>query len=257
MEREKTEMAVPFAIISDIHANLEALQAVLADIDARHIDTIVCLGDVVGYGANPVECWQLVEAKCDLIIMGNHDQALTTMDMPHFHPRAKTAIEWTRRQVMRQPDGQDILESIENLPDSLRESSRFFVHGSPAGVTLDYLLPIDAFDRTRMRHEFAQVDCYAFNGHSHIPGVIESGSAFHTPEMLEDSCYRFISRKAIINVGSVGQPRDNDPRACYVTVEEECLYYHRIAYDIEMTMQKIFDTKTLDPFLGRRLLVGR
>lgn len=251
------EPTAPFAIISDIHSNLEALREVLDDIASRGISRIVCLGDVVGYGPNPVECWRMVDEVCELIIKGNHDQALTTMDMPHFHLRAKTAIEWTRSRIMRENDGRAILEAIESLPESRREGNHFYVHGSPAGVTLDYLLPTDAFDRPRMRHEFAQVDSYAFNGHSHIPGVVEMGSAFHTPEMLEGGVYPLTHHKAIINVGSVGQPRDNDSRACYVTVEVDRVCYHRIDYDIETTMEKILDTKALDPFLGRRLLLGR
>ncbi len=256
MRRAEPDTGPPFAIISDIHSNLGALQAVLADIEARNIKDIVCLGDVIGYGPDPLECWRLVSEKCRIIIRGNHDQAIGTVDMVRFHPRARTAIEWTRKRLLAEPDGQGIIDAIANLPRTAQDGNRLYVHGSPAGPTMDYLLPGDAFDRHRMAEEFAKVEVYAFNGHTHIPGVIERGGRFMPPEAMGKSSYLMTGRQAIANVGSVGQPRDGNPRACYVTIESGMMNYHRIEYDAEDVCGRILAIPELDPFLGRRLLAG-
>jgi diadenosine tetraphosphatase ApaH/serine/threonine PP2A family protein phosphatase len=246
----------PLAIISDIHSNLPALRAVLADIEARGIERVVCLGDVVGYGPDPVECWRIVSELCPVIIRGNHDQALNPREMARFHPRARKAIEWTRRRLEQEGDGQAIIDALINLPRSAREENMLFVHGSPSNPTMEYLLPGDAYDRQRMQREFEDVDVLAFNGHSHIPGVIERGSRFVPPEALGDASYRIYGRQVIINVGSVGQPRDGNPKACYLTVVDGIASYHRIAYDAESVCKRILAIPDLDPFLGQRLLAG-
>lgn len=247
---------VPTAIISDIHANLDALEAVLADIRARDIKRVLCLGDVIGYGANPVECWRLVNETCDIIIRGNHDQALGSRDMPRFHPRARRAIEWTRRRMEEEQDGREMIEAIANLPRSAQEGSRLYVHGSPAGPTMDYLLPSDAYDRRRMEQEFAVMDTYAFNGHTHIPGSLEKGGRFMPPEALAHASYKLSGKPVIINVGSVGQPRDGNPHACYLSLIDGVATHHRVAYDAAAACKKILAIPELDPFLGQRLLAG-
>ncbi len=253
---EEAGSEAPFAIISDLHSNLAALEAVLADISGRGIKRIVCLGDVVGYGPDPAECWRLVSELCDIIILGNHDLALGTREMARFHPRARNAIEWTRKRLETEPDGAAIIEALLNLPRTAKEGKRLYVHGSPAGPTMDYLLPGDAFDKRRMEREFSLVEHYAFNGHSHIPGVIERGTRFYPPEALEGMSYRLSGRQAIINVGSVGQPRDGNPKACYVTIENGVVTHRRIAYDAESVCARILAIPELDPFLGQRLLAG-
>jgi Predicted phosphoesterase len=246
----------PFAIISDIHANLPALEAVLADIEGRGIDRIVCLGDVIGYGPDPAECWRLILDRCRIIIRGNHDQALGDREMSRFHPRARNAIEWTRKRLLAEPDGDAIVDAIVNLPRTAREGRFLYVHGSPYGPTMDYLLPGDSFDRQRMAREFSQVDLYAFNGHSHIPGVIVKGTRFMPPEALEGESCKLMGRQAIVNVGSVGQPRDGNPKSCYVTIDGGAVHYHRVEYDAESVCERILRIPELDPFLGRRLLAG-
>lgn len=256
VRKEEPIVLPPFAIISDIHANLPALQAVMDDISARGISRIVCLGDVVGYGPDPAECWRLVKEKCAVIIRGNHDHALGSGDMKRFHPRARNAIDWTRKHLLEQPDGQEIIDAIANLPFSINEGDFLYVHGSPTGPTMDYLLPGDSFDRQRMGREFALVDRYAFNGHSHIPGVIERGLRFMPPEALVGYQYKLGPKQAIINIGSVGQPRDGNPKACYITLEDGIVHYHRISYDMEGVCRRIMAIPELDPFLGQRLLAG-
>ncbi len=246
----------PLAFISDIHSNLIALQAVLADIKKRGIEHIVCLGDVVGYGANPAECWQLVNDSCYTIIRGNHDQALGNVNMSRFHPRARGAIEWTRKRLLQEKNGERIIEDIANLPRLAREKDRLYVHGSPAGPTMDYLLPGDAFDRPRMVREFEAMNLYAFNGHTHIPGVVEQDGRFMPPEALTREEYVLHGQPAILNVGSVGQPRDGNPRACYLTLIDNVARYHRVLYDVEEACERILSIPDLDPFLGRRLLAG-
>lgn len=256
MQRVEEPSGPPFALISDIHSNATALRAVLADIESRGIDRIVCLGDIIGYGPDPLECWRLVTEKCHIVIRGNHDQALGMAEMPRFHPRAKSALDWTRKKLLEEEDGQAIVDAIANLPRTASEGNRLYVHGSPAGPTMDYLLPGDAYDKMRMTAEFAKVEVYAFNGHTHIPGVVERGNRFMPPEALAGGRYFMSGRQAIINVGSVGQPRDGNPRSCYVTIESGLAQYHRVEYDAEAVCERILAIPDLDPFLGRRLLAG-
>lgn len=250
------ESMVPLAIISDIHANLPALQAVMDDIAQRGIERIICLGDVIGYGPDPAECWRLVSEKCEFTILGNHDYALSSGDMSRFHPRARKAIVWTHKKLLTEPDGADIIQAIRTLPRTVSDGEHLFVHGCPTDPTMEYLLPGDSFDVKRMHREFALVDHFAFNGHSHIPGVIQRGMRFLPPEAMTRYAYPLKGKQAIINVGSVGQPRDGNPKSCYVTIEDGELCYRRVEYDVENTCQRITAISELDPFLGQRLLVG-
>lgn len=244
------------AVISDIHANLPALRATLDDIASRGIGRVICLGDVVGYGPDPVACWRLVSERCELVIRGNHDQALGTRDMSRFHPRAKNALEWTRKRVLEEKDGEEIIASIANLPTCATDGDFLYVHGSPTGPTMDYLLPGDSYDRRRMAREFAAMGLYAFNGHTHIPGVIARDMRFMPPEALEGYSARLHGRQLIVNVGSVGQPRDGNPYSCYATVTDDAVRYRRVRYDAGEVCGRIMSIPELDPFLGQRLLAG-
>lgn len=248
--------APPTAIISDIHSNLPALLAVLDDIASRGIDRIVCLGDIVGYGPNPVECWRLVSEKCRVVIRGNHDQALDMQPRGNFHPRAAKAIAWTHRRILIENGGHRMLRDLATLPVSATEGQFLYVHGSPTGPTMSYLLPGDSFDRHRMKEEFARMGTYAVCGHTHIPGVIVRGSHFMPPEALDKFSLALMGRQTIINVGSVGQPRDGNPKSSYATVENNVVHFHRVAYDAERVCRDILEIKELDPFLGQRLLAG-
>ncbi len=254
--RETPEPRQPMAIISDIHGNLPALRATLDDIESRGIGQVVCLGDVIGYGPDPVECWRLASEKCGLVIRGNHDHALGTREMSRFHPRAKTAMEWTRKRILEEKDGEEIILAISHLPQCATDQDFLYVHGSPAGPTMDYLLPGDSYDRERMAREFAEMDVYAFNGHTHIPGVIARNMRFMPPEALEGYAVRLEGRQMIINVGSVGQPRDGNPYSCYATVIDNVARYRRVRYDANEVCERILAIPELDPFLGRRLLAG-
>ncbi len=257
--RSRGTLQPPFALISDIHSNLPALDAVLRDIESRGIERVVCLGDIVGYGPDPYACWQLVRARCSIMIRGNHDQALGAEDLGNFHPRARSAIQWTRDQLLDAEFGPQIIKTLINLPRSARVGKYLFVHGSPVGPTMEYLLPGDSYDKPLMAREFARVPAggVAFNGHTHIPGVIIKGSRFLPPEALSGEKIELLGRQAIINVGSVGQPRDGNPLSCYATVDMgDVVTFHRVEYDAESVCKRILAIKDLDPFLGQRLLAG-
>jgi predicted phosphodiesterase len=251
------------AIISDIHSNLEALQAVLKDIEKQKPDEIYCLGDVVGYGPNPRECLDLV-MRCKVVLLGNHDQG-AMYDPDGFNPPAERAIFWTRAQLeMGGDDPQAKLrrwEFLNERPRSHRENGLLFVHGSARNPLNEYVFPEDIYNQRKMERIFALVDHYCFQGHTHVPGVFteqlpEDLYQFQGPADL-DYVYRLDDRKTLCNVGSVGQPRDNDPRACYVLFDGETIRFRRVEYDIETTIKKIYAVPELENFLGDRLRDGR
>ena len=246
------------AIISDIHGNLEALEAVLADIDTRGVEDVYCLGDVIGYGPNPRECIDLVMKRCELCILGNHDQA-ALFDPEGFNQSAERAVFWTRAQFESgDPQGNERRwEFLGELPRMKREEEILYVHGSARNPLNEYVFPEDIYNQRKMDRIFALVDNYCFQGHTHIPGVFTlSDNGFRSPSELGGG-YEFGEDKALVNVGSVGQPRDGDPRACYVTLDGNEVRYHRVAYDFDVTAEKIYPIPELDNFLGDRLRDGR
>ena len=268
-------MPTSFAIISDIHGNLEALQAVLADVDRRGITEVYCLGDVVGYGASPKECLDLVIERTTATLCGNHDQAVF-YEPTSFNISAERAAYWTR-QILEEEDNKALRdrrwEVLCRLPFRYEAHGLLLVHGSPRRPVNEYLFAEDVytnpakilanFERLEPRHKTCMV------GHTHVPGVFLDDPYFDPPaELPEANHYRITEdEKAIINVGSVGQPRDHDVRSSYVVVtvpdsvpkdgyraEVEFL---RIEYDIEKAVKKVFAVPDLDDFLGTRLLDGR
>jgi predicted phosphodiesterase len=251
------------AIISDIHGNLEALQAVLADIDKQSVDAIYCLGDIVGYGPNPRECLDLVR-RCQLVLLGNHDQG-ALFDPEGFNPPAERAIFWTRAQL---ENGDDNLERrndrwnfLAERPRTHREDGLLFVHGSARNPLNEYVFPEDVYNHRKMDRIFALVERNCFQGHTHVPGVFteslpEDLYQFRGPDELGYT-YKFNGKKTLVNVGSVGQPRDGDWRACYVLLDGDKLTYRRLEYDIDTTVKKIYAVPDLDNFLGDRLREGR
>ncbi|MBY0229379.1 MAG: metallophosphatase family protein [Gemmataceae bacterium] len=252
------------AIISDIHSNLEALQAVLKDIERQGVSEIYCLGDVVGYGPNPRECVDLVMARCKMVLLGNHDQG-AMFDPEGFNTPAERAIFWTRDVLEKSPEPRPAREKrwefLAERPRFHKEGDRLFVHGSARNPLNEYVFPEDIYNQRKMERIFALVERLCFQGHTHVPGVfIEQAPddlyAFHTPEEL-DYKHVFDHRKTLVNVGSVGQPRDGDPRACYVLLDGDNLRYCRVEYDIAATVKKIYDVPELENFLGDRLREGR
>jgi predicted phosphodiesterase len=246
------------AIISDIHSNYEGLQAVLADIKSQGVSTVYCLGDIIGYGPNPREC---IDGVLDLplVLLGNHDQG-ALFDPEGFNPGAMRAILWTREQLEEPiPDRarqERRWEFLAERPRIHREDSVTYVHGSVRNPLNEYVFPEDIYNQRKMERIFAQVEKYCFQGHTHVPGVFTESMQFYSPEEL-DYVYELDGRKCLVNVGSVGQPRDGDSRACYVLFDGKTIRFRRVPYDVETTVKKIYDIDDLDNFLGDRLRDGR
>lgn len=249
------------ALISDIHGNYEALTAVMTDIQSQRIDRVVCLGDIVGYGPNPCQCLDVVMSKCDLTILGNHDQA-ALFDPEGFNPVALRAIYWTRDELDRGPGSprniNERWDFLSELPRAQAEGDILYVHGSPRDATNEYVFPETIYDQGRMKLLFDRVVRLAFQGHTHMPGIFTTDGEFITPEDC-DHLFPISEEKLMINVGSVGQPRDEDPRSCYAILDnsKHQLEYRRVEYDIETTVQKIYSVPDLDNMLGDRLRGGR
>jgi len=250
------------ALISDIHANLAALQVVLEDIRQQGVSKIYCLGDIVGYGPDPRECLDHVIENCQMTILGNHDQA-ALFDPDGFNPVALQAIYWTRNELERSNGNANRVDQrwdfLGELPRSLNEGNFLYVHGSPREPTNEYVFPEDVYNQRKMDALFDRIERYCFQGHTHIPGVFTGSGEFITPEECNFQ-FRLTDEKAMFNVGSVGQPRDSDPRACYVIVHEDgepFVEFRRVEYAIDTTVEKIYSISSLDNMLGDRLRSGR
>ncbi len=253
------------AIISDIHANYDALEAVLRRIDALGAERIICLGDIVGYGPEPVRCVDAVRERCEVVLCGNHDYALV-YGAEEFNPIARASIEHHRHMLM--PPADDPPESderrrwefLKNLPHRYVEGEYLFVHASPRSPIVEYLRRIDVLLQLdeKLRQNFREVERICFIGHTHRAGVITSEMEFLEPEQFPEGFKPDFHQKAIVNVGSIGQPRDRNSRACFATLEEDGLVrWHRVEYDVEAVARKIMATPGMDPSLAERLLEGR
>lgn len=230
------------AILSDIHANLEALTVALRNIEEEKPDTIVCLGDIVGYGANPNECVDLVRTHCDVVLLGNHDAALVTPSLvTYFNSLARTAIHWTSHIIQA-----EAIDWLRSLPLTAQLGEILFVHASPTHPEAwEYI--VDRNDALQHFPSFHEQLCFV--GHSHIPGI-------YSPNGEETVLQR--TKRYIINVGSIGQPRDHDPRLSYGILDSEAWTYHhvRLRYSIETAAKKILDAG-LPAALAYRLFEGR
>jgi len=238
------------AVISDIHGNLEALEQVLKAIDEAGVDRIFCLGDVVGYGPDPGPCVERVAERCVKAVAGNHEYAvLGRINTDYFNPLARQATHWTR-DVLSEAQK----EQIGAYPLTHVEGPCTFVHG-----TLD---APDLFDYIQTSYEaHLSLECLetrvCFIGHSHVPIVFlqREGAIEFTTDPIVDlrPC-----EKSIVNVGSVGQPRDGNPDACFVLydLETEQAEVRRVPYDLATTQSKII-AAGLPEFLAERLATGR
>ena len=244
------------ALISDIHGNLEALEAVLADIKKKGITEIFCLGDIIGYGPNPRECIDRV-MSCQMCLLGNHDQG-ALFDPEGFNPGAERAIFWTREQLEKgDPAGNEKRwEFLGELPRQQRDGDFLYVHGSARNPLNEYVFPEDIYNQRKMERIFALVPMYCFQGHTHVPGVFTESLKFFRPEDL-DFKYDLAAEKVLVNVGSVGQPRNGDWRSSYVILDGKQVQFQRVEYEIDTTVKKIYDIPDLDNFLGDRLRDGR
>lgn len=250
-----------FAVISDLHSNIEALTAVFADIDAKKIETVYCLGDVVGYGPDPEPCIDLVRERCAWCIRGNHDDALFG-NPDRFNPYARGAINWTKDRIKPRRFFPSKLSTerwgwMQAMITEKRIGEFYFVHGSPRDHVNEYIYQEDVFFNAdgKLRAIFAVIDKALFVGHTHMPVIISNSLKTFVPN---DKSNEFVlgDGKYIVNVGSVGQPRDRDIRSCWVEVDGQVVRYHRVSYEVNKVVQKIKSEPALDPVLGTRLLEG-
>jgi len=243
---------VRYAVFSDVHANIEALEAVLADAGRRAPDAYLCLGDVVGYGPDPNECVDRVRRLGAMAIAGNHDRgAVGGLDLAAFSPLARAAIEWTAGELTEENRA-----FLAALPDRFESPAFVAVHGSPREPIEEYIL-----DLPTALAVFAGTDFrVCLVGHSHLPGVFVLGPDGHikAQDLRPDAPVRLAgTSRYIVNAGSVGQPRDGDPRAAYLMFDDKgaSVTLHRIGYPIAATQAKM-TARGLPPMLSRRLASG-
>lgn len=248
------------AIISDIHGNLEALEAVLAHIRSLgDVEEVYCLGDIIGYGPNPCECLDLVIENCKVCLLGNHDQG-ALFDPEGFNSGAERAIFWTRDQLEKPgADSNQVnrrWDFLGALPRVHRNDPWLYVHGSPRNPVNEYVFPEDIYQQKKMEKLFSLIPGGCFQGHTHVPGIFTESRTFMTPDEVNYT-YNVGDQKFMINVGSVGQPRDGDNRPCYVVQNDKSVTFHRVDYDFNTTAEKIYNVPDLDDFLGDRIKQGR
>lgn len=239
------------AIISDIHSNIEALTEVLRAADQHKVDRIVSLGDVVGYGASPNECCELVRSVTEVTLLGNHDAAVAgRMDYSFYYDAARHALDWSANVLT-----DENIDWLKSLPYTYRIGEVGFSHGSPIDPkAYEYIFALEQA-RELMPH-VADLPEVTFIGHSHLCKAFAIGNG----EVNDVVAQKFGVRrgyKYIISVGSVGQPRDYDNRACFVVHDTDArtVEYVRVEYDIETSAQKIFDADLALNF-GKRLFLG-
>jgi len=240
-----------YGIISDIHSNLEALLAVLAALSKERIDSYICIGDIVGYGADPYACINEIKKLDAFTVLGNHDAGcIERINFSEFNDNARNAVIWTKNILSASHK-----EYLGSLPYVLNGNKKLF------SITHGTLIEPDnfnyMFDTYQAQMSFGKLDAQIlFVGHSHVPGVYEKRD--------EDLRYYYYERikisrrsKYIVNAGSVGQPRDGDPRASYVILDDENLMLDikRVPYDFRSAQGKILKAG-LPPFLAHRLEKG-
>lgn len=247
------------AIVSDIHSNIEALTAVMKDIDRNRVSKIFCLGDLIGYGPNPNECIDIARRNFEFVIKGNHDQAVGWKIPKVFKETAAHAAFWTRTRVKpklaKNMGGQQKRWNfIRKMPKTQEHGLWLMAHGTPWS-NLDYVY--EEFEAAQVFDTRGLDFGVCFLGHTHIPGIFMlDDEVVHYADVQDGIRYKINSQRTIINVGSVGQPRDGDPRACWVLADSDGNFcFRRVEYDIERTAEKIYRTD-LDPGLGERLFDG-
>lgn len=234
------------AVFSDIHSNIEALNCVLEKISFENVDEIVCCGDIVGYGPEPNECIEKIKRLKNLkIVAGNHDRAsIGLFDINWFNDNAKAAVLWTSSQLAEYNKN-----FLRELSEKIIKNDSTLVHGSPREPINEYLIkPSDMQENLKF---FETQIC--FIGHTHRPFIytVENGITG-----LSANATLQITFKSIINVGSVGQPRDGDNRACFLILEDNKITFHRVEYDIEKVQNKMREKFLPEP-LVTRLLYGK
>ena len=240
-----------YAFFSDVHSNEEALRIVLKDFQAEKVDKIFFLGDAVGYGPNPNECLALINEIAEECLMGNHDYAaLGLIETNVFNLYARESMNWTLGHLTEKS-----LEIMSNFSLDFRFDNFFLVHSTPEEPTAwDYILDLDEAEKN-FGHFTRQI---CLIGHSHIPAIIKKYKDRHCTVHLENSIYIEEGFRYVINVGSVGQPRDGINQSCYLIYDtkEKLATLKRIPYNIKKTQQKMKKVG-LPQYLIERIGLGR
>ncbi|OGX43793.1 MAG: hypothetical protein A3G38_04330 [Omnitrophica WOR_2 bacterium RIFCSPLOWO2_12_FULL_51_8] len=240
-----------YAILGDIHSNLEALTAVMQSARGEAIGQYICAGDIVGYAANPGECVKIVRDGCVIAVAGNHDWASVNLfGLEYFNPEAQEALYWTRRNL-----GQEEKDFLIGLKLTFKHDDFTLVHSALNNPRdFNYLSDGYAAEET---FRLMQTDI-CFIGHTHIAGMFIKGADEKIAFRRDESSEIVPGNKYIINVGSVGQPRDDDIRAAYCIFDTASrkIRIKRVDYDAAAARGKIIDSG-LPKFLGERLLLGR
>lgn len=234
-----------YAMISDVHANLEALEAVIKDIRKRKVNEILFLGDAVGYGPNPNECLKVLSDNCRVVLAGNHDwAAIGLTEIDYFNEYAKAAILWTREALAG--ENRELLKTFPIIKD-MKNENMLLVHSTPKEPEAWHYL-FTLWDAEVNFHYFDEQLCLI--GHSHLPFVIER---LPSGEMVTSNKGTALKRneRYIINCGSVGQPRDRDPKACYVILSDDKVEFVRVEYDKEKTQKKMHEAGLPLPLIDR------
>ena len=238
------------AILTDIHANLEALTACVEAAERQKVDRFVCLGDTVGYGADPNAACDLVRARCEFSVLGNHDAAVAgRMDYSYYYAAAREVLDWTALQLSAEN-----MQWLRGLPYQKPEGEVFYGHASPRDPqAFEYVFALEqAEDLVQRTDQLARL---TFIGHSHLQRAFVLGSP--VKDVWADRLRIEDGRRYLVSIGSCGQPRDYDPRAGFGIWDDESkvVEFHRVQYDAEKTARKILEAG-LSPHFARRLLHG-
>jgi predicted phosphodiesterase len=246
---------VRIAVISDIHANLAALEAVSGDWGA--VDAVWCLGDIVGYGPDPSACLEKVRELTTVCVAGNHDWAATgRIDTADFNWLAAEAAAWTNEQL-----SDDDISYLNELPETLTSGEYTLVHGSPRGPTWEYVTSVEQ----AVENFFYFEGSTCFIGHTHVPNAFSASQTVDLERMnirreaiRYDEPVKLGRRRHLVNVGSVGQPRDGDYRASYLVLDLRTREYcrRRVNYDVARTQERMRQVGLPGP-LAARLSIGR
>ena len=247
-QRRREESPVMIGVISDIHSNIHALEAVLDKL--KQVDQIICLGDVVGYGAHPNECVERVKGLKIPCVLGNHDAAcIGLLSLGWFNPHAANAVRWAMEEELTE----ESLRFLRGLPTSRRIEPFYLVHGSPREPTTEYLTDVSqaraSFDRCKER--------VVFVGHTHVPLVFVERGETEVVVPSEGNRVSYEGARLIFNPGAVGQPRDGDPRAAYSIVDtsSNSIAQYRVEYNVQEARADIIEAG-LPRILGDRLTLG-
>ena len=246
------------AIVSDIHSNIEALEAVLDDIHDNECEEIVCLGDLLGYGPSPRQVLKIAMDLFEFTLMGNHEEGILYQPVG-FNWKAEASAWWTKDQL-KSPhypahENRKYWTYLETMPRFATHGDVLYVHASPIDPTREYVMPEACYNPEFMTAIFKKIKRVAFGGHTHLPGIFFENRPFLQQNRIEGP-YPVVKGKFFVNVGSVGQPRDGDTRSCYVIFDGKTVLFRRVEYNYKKTARKIRRIKRLPNALGMRLALG-